>query len=106
MDFRGHGESARSEGRYRVVDYVEDAARFLEEEIGRPAAVYGHSLGAMVAAATAARAPGMVMAVVLEDPPFHTMGRRIRETALHGFFSALRTLDCGVPLEALVERLG
>ena len=68
IDFRGHGKSARAGVRYRVIDYVEDAIAALES-IGKPTAVYGHSLGALVSVAVAARRPELVSAVVLEDPP-------------------------------------
>ena len=54
--------------------------------------VYGHSLGAMVAAAVAMRRPKRVTGVVLEDPPFHTMGERIHESPLGSYFAALRGL--------------
>src|SRR5207302_6991572 len=53
LDFRGHGRSSPRPGRYRVVDYVEDAAAFLRHGCDEPAVVYGHSLGAMVALAVA-----------------------------------------------------
>src|SRR5947209_9478255 len=53
LDFRGHGRSSPRSGRYRVVDYVEDAAAFLRHGCDEPAVVYGHSLGAMVALAVA-----------------------------------------------------
>ncbi len=87
-DARGHGESGRATG-YRVCDYVEDACGFVLTEFARPGVLYGHSLGAMVALATAAELPELVSAVVLEDPPFDTMGTRIRETALYSFFEGL-----------------
>ena len=90
LDFRGHGLSDRAGGAYRVVDYVADAVA-LVESLPQPAFVYGHSLGAMVAAAVAAATPDHVRGVVLEDPPMQTMGGRITETPLHGFFTALQT---------------
>ncbi len=92
LDFRGHGASERAVGRYRVVDYVEDAVALLRTQAGGPAVVYGHSLGAMVAAAAAAEAPDLVRAVVLEDPPFETMGSRIRRTPFLGFVQGMREL--------------
>ncbi|MFO0867588.1 MAG: alpha/beta hydrolase [Pirellulales bacterium] len=91
VDFRGHGRSARTPGAYRVVDYVPDIVALLRG-LPEPAAVYGHSLGAMVALAAAAAAPDHVRALVLEDPPFHTMGERIGETAFHSQFRGLTRL--------------
>jgi pimeloyl-ACP methyl ester carboxylesterase len=90
LDFRGHGHSDRDpEGRYFVPDYVDDAAAFVESLGGEPVVIYGHSLGSMVAAGVAARLPDRVRALILEDPPFTTMGERIRQTSLHSWFSAL-----------------
>jgi hypothetical protein len=50
-----------------------------------------HSLGAMVAAAVAAEAIDLVRAVILEDPPFETMGARVRSYPLYPYFTLLRS---------------
>ncbi|MDB5388855.1 MAG: ydjP 2 [Planctomycetaceae bacterium] len=89
-DARGHGLSSRAaDSHYQVVDYVADAVTFVSQTFKQPGVLYGHSLGAMVALATAAAVPEHVRAVVLEDPPFNTMGTRIDETPLLSFFSGL-----------------
>ncbi len=88
FDLPGHGDSSRLP-RYHVTDYVPPLARFLRERVNEPVVIYGHSLGAMCAAALAAEAPDRVRAVVMEDPPFETMGSRIREGGLHAWFEAL-----------------
>lgn len=80
LDHRGHGGSARSD-RYLVTDYVSDAVRFVRDELSVPTILFGHSLGAMVAAAVAAELPQQVSAAILEDPPFHTMGNKIDRSA-------------------------
>ncbi len=89
VDFHGHGNSARRPGQYHAIDYVEDAAAYVNS-LSEPAVLYGHSLGAMVAAATAARRPERVAGVILEDPPLDTMGRRIGETVFLSYFSGLQ----------------
>lgn len=89
LDFRGHGKSQRAKG-YRTIDYLHDAAALLRDIVPEPAVVYGHSLGAMVAAAVAAELPERVRAVVLEDPPWDTLGARIRETSFHRFFAGMQ----------------
>ncbi len=89
LDFRGHGMSDRVAGRYLVNDYVEDALA-LVRRIDEPVVIHGHSLGAMVAAAVAAQSPERVRAVVLEDPPWQTMGHRLRDSMLHSFFRGLQ----------------
>ncbi len=105
VDFRGHGGSSWTTGRYRVADYVEDALQLLAT-FDQPAAIYGHSLGAMVAAATAAAQPASVRAVVLEDPPFETMGARLSETALQSLFVGYETcLSSGGSVNQLTDRL-
>ncbi len=106
LDFRGHGQSSRAPGRYRVIDYIDDAIHVLEGEVPRPAIIYGHSLGAMVATALAANRPELVKAIVLEDPPFDTMGRELRISELHAYFSALRPLAGSLEsVEAVAARI-
>ena len=80
LDQRGHGASPRGTG-YLVNDYVADAVRLVRDELATPLVIFGHSLGAMVAAAVAAELPQRVRGIVLEDPPFHTMGNRIAGSA-------------------------
>ena len=92
IDFRGHGKSSRTPGHYFVADYLPDAASFLSFQLREPAVVYGHSLGAMVALLMAAEMREHVKAVILEDPPFQTMGARIRETPYFRQFSGIREL--------------
>jgi pimeloyl-ACP methyl ester carboxylesterase len=90
LDFRGHGGSDRAPGKYLVTDYAGDTMAFVRAEIHRPVLIYGHSLGAMVALAVAAALPGLVRGIVLEDPPFHTMGRRIAQTPWQALFVGMR----------------
>lgn len=92
LDFRGHGDSEWTPGAYLVTDYVADVVELLAREFDEPAVIVGHSLGAMVAAAVAAQAPGMVRGIVLEDPPFETMGSRIAQTPLLGYFRDVQRL--------------
>jgi len=92
IDFQGHGKSGNADGKYRVCDYVRDAVAYVETNFDKPAVVYGHSLGAMVAAAVAAECGDRVVGVVLEDPPLHTMGAQIDQTPLLSFFEALKPL--------------
>ena len=89
LDHRGHGGSERVES-YLVTDYVADAVRFVRDEMAAPVFIHGHSLGAMVAAAVATELPALVRGVVLEDPPFHTMGRHIHATIWEAQFIGTR----------------
>ncbi len=87
LDFRGHGGSTCCEP-YYVLDYVFDAVKAIEQ-FDQPFVLYGHSLGAMVALAAASRVPDKVKAIVLEDPPFSTMGERLLSLNLHRYFQGV-----------------
>lgn len=89
LDQRGHGASPRGD-RYLVTDYIADAVSFVREETAGSVVLFGHSLGAMVAAAVAAELPDRVRGIILEDPPFHTMGNRIPGTAWQAQFLGMR----------------
>jgi len=92
LDFRGHGKSDRTPGRYRVADYAEDAVNYVHGRLNSPVVVYGHSLGAMVAAITAAECGERVAGILLEDPPFDTMGKGIGESILLSLFRGFQQL--------------
>ena len=104
IDFRGHGRSDRTPGRYLVTDYVRDVVTLVRDSICKPVILYGHSLGAMVAAGAAADLGSLVRGVVLEDPPFDTLGRKIRSTQFHGLFVGMRTLTGSQESIATVAR--
>jgi pimeloyl-ACP methyl ester carboxylesterase len=89
LDQRGHGTSPRA-GSYLVTDYIADAVSFVQEETAEPVVIFGHSLGAMVAAVVAAELPNRVRGIILEDPPFHTMGNRINRSAWQAQFAGMR----------------
>lgn len=131
IDFRGHGRSDRvppatdpglratgstlsqtgSDGGYWVVDYVDDIEtlfhQFSNQWGGREDIVLiGHSLGAMVAAAAAARWPGRFAGIILEDPPLDTMGSRIKGSTFYRQFQGVADLlDRRLDPETLFERL-
>ena len=72
VDQRGHGESTRATlETYDADSYAADIASLIESEIGRPAAVVGHSLGGVVGVALAHARPDLVTALFLEDPPLY-----------------------------------
>jgi pimeloyl-ACP methyl ester carboxylesterase len=66
LDFRGHGASDRTPGRYRLADYCADAVAMLRQA-GRPAILYGHSLGGWVALSLAAARPADVRGVIVAE---------------------------------------
>lgn len=69
-DARGHGRSsAIGPDGFSVPRLAADVAGLLDRLGLRDALVFGHSMGAITAAALAAERPDLVRAVVLEDPP-------------------------------------
>jgi pimeloyl-ACP methyl ester carboxylesterase len=66
VDLRGHGESGRVKDGYRISAMAEDVREFLKQVAGSRAALFGHSLGAMVAMFAAAENPG-VSALIVGD---------------------------------------
>ena len=76
VDQRGHGESSHAAAdTYTLDHYGPDAVAFLEQVVGRPAVLVGHSLGGVVAAYVAGRRPDLVSGVFLEDPPLYVHER-------------------------------
>ena len=67
-DLRGHGKSGRIPWGYSVREYAEDAGAFLQQVSG-PAALFGHSLGGVIAVMTAAMYPREVRALLVGDAP-------------------------------------
>ena len=105
LDQRGHGSSPRGD-RYQVTDFVADAVRFVRDEAAGPVVILGHSLGAMVAAAVAAELPDRVRGIILEDPPFHTMGKRIANSTWQALFIGMRAAaETGGSTEVITEAL-
>jgi len=86
MDLRGHGRSLYR-GRVRLEKWCDDIAAMLKQEGYARAILIGHCLGANIAAAFAARYPGMTAGIVLVEP--------ILQEALTG---QLRTLHPYLPL--------
>ena len=106
LDHRGHGKSRpTADGSYLVVDYIADAAA-VARSLQHPLFIYGHSLGAMTAAGVAAAMPEQVRGLILEDPPFDTMGRGIFQTRLHSQFQGMQKLaGSAASVEEVAKRL-
>jgi pimeloyl-ACP methyl ester carboxylesterase len=107
VDLRGHGRSGRLPGRYGLMEYAQDVIGLIRHLGEGPAAVLGHSLGAMVGIGVAAEAPSDVRALILEDPPLGAfMGRPFTTRPEHNSFVAMRDLSReGHPPEELARLL-
>jgi pimeloyl-ACP methyl ester carboxylesterase len=66
LDLRGHGLSGRAAS-YRIEDFVPDQAAFIRGQIGKPAVVFGHSLGGMIALMLGAAHPELVRALIIGE---------------------------------------
>jgi epoxide hydrolase-like predicted phosphatase len=66
-DLRGHGESSRTPGGYRLDAFADDVTAFVRAVTDEPVVLYGHSLGGWVAAMVAAGHPELVRALVVAD---------------------------------------
>lgn len=106
IDHRGHGGSARTPGAYAVADYARHVAEFVRADFDAPVVAFGHSLGAMVALSLAAECPELIAGAVLEDPPFHTMGRDIAATAYPAQFAGMQSVARrGGDIESMTDAL-
>lgn len=89
VDLRGHGKSGWVSENYRLFDYAKDIQCFLEQHIGQPSILFGHSLGAQIAIAVNAQTPTHVHALVLGDIPFYFHNTTIKETMWYEPFKEL-----------------
>jgi pimeloyl-ACP methyl ester carboxylesterase len=90
-DLRGHGSSSHTPGKYLIRDFLGDVTALLQQ-FERPAVIYGHSLGAMLAALIAADCPDRVRAVIAEDPPSPGYLEKLHETTYAPLFRAMQKL--------------
>jgi pimeloyl-ACP methyl ester carboxylesterase len=105
-DVRGHGKSGWVPWSYTIRDYVEDIKAFLQEVSG-PAVLMGHSLGGIIAVATAKACPDLVHALIVVDAPLDavTWGQVMQEQ--RGKNAAWRALAGGThPVEEIERLLG
>ncbi len=99
---RGHGESSRTPGAYRVADYVPDLAAAVKAA-HKKCVLVGHSLGALVSMGVAAQVPDLVSAVVLLDPPGPRFLSRIETTPYGTIWAAMRKLAGRADVSAVAK---
>jgi len=103
LDHRGHGQSGRAPGAYRLTDYANDVAAVVRG-FPAPVVLFGHSLGAATAAHVAAAVPEQVRAVILEDPPSSGFLADLTRTPYHAQFTAVQKLAGQVRPTAEIAR--
>jgi pimeloyl-ACP methyl ester carboxylesterase len=112
FDLRGHGRSGRTESGYQVADYGRDVAAFLQQVVGQPAILMGHSLGGLVTIWLAAYEPHLLRGIFLEDPALYILQMpRLGQTGFYPYFASLRDYlghyhANGVSLEKMVAYVG
>jgi pimeloyl-ACP methyl ester carboxylesterase len=89
LDLRGHGCSSHTPGAYHLDDFTRDVQQFITEKVQEPVAIYGHSLGALVAINLAAQQPQTIRALILGDPPLFHHDTLIQDTFWHQAFTDL-----------------
>jgi 3-oxoadipate enol-lactonase len=101
-DHRGHGESARPAGPYRLDDLVDDAARLIREWGRGPVCFVGLSLGGMVGQGLALKHPELLHGLVLS----HTTSQ-YPEAARAAWAQRISTVEAGgmaAVAEAVTQR--
>ncbi len=84
LDFRGHGGSEHTPGRYKLRSLTADVATFAEQKIGKPMMLVGHSMGGIIGLMVAANHPNLVKALVVGDAP---PKESLRASAMHPLFT-------------------
>ena len=78
---------------YQFEKYVTDTVAFIQNQVGEPVYLIGHSLGGLVSIGVAAAMPDMVRAIALEDPPLYGFkGARLRARPFYKLFVGWRDL--------------
>ncbi len=87
VDCYGHGKSSKIPEKYNAIAIRDDLISFISEVIKEKTIVTGHSSGALVSAAIAAKANDQVSGLILEDGPFFSTerGRAEKTFSYHEF---------------------
>lgn len=112
LDLRGHGRSGWTESGYQIPDYGRDVIAFLQQVVGRPVIMLGHSLGGLITVWLAAHKPHLLQGMILEDPGLYILQMpRFGETWFYSYFTALRDYlkryhSSGANLEEMIAYVG
>ena len=106
VDARGHGKSDHVPGgNYNMTVQTDDAAHFIENLVGGPAVVIGHSMGALTTIGLAGTRPDLVTAAVLEDPPAFIASALQTSDFYTRFVASRDRMRSGISMEDLVAEL-
>ena len=80
LEAYGHGKSVHEPALYNIVSLGNALVRLIEEDIGEPCTLLGHSSGGLIAAYAAGKTD-LCERLILEDPPFFSsQGERRKKT--------------------------
>lgn len=82
IDLRGHGRSDHAADTYSVPFYAADVVAFIEEVIGEPVVLVGHSLGGVITHHITATRPDLVRSALCEDPPLYFCDQALFEQSI------------------------
>jgi pimeloyl-ACP methyl ester carboxylesterase len=82
IDLRGHGHSDHTADTYTVPFYTADVIAFIEEVIGAPVVLAGHSLGGVITHHVTATRPDLVLSALCEDPPLYFCDQTLFEQSV------------------------
>ncbi len=105
VDLRGHGKSSWVAKGYHWRNYSLDQIALIEQVIGEPSFVIGHSLGGSTALGLCAERPDLVRAAVYEDPPLFVHRRWEGNQFRNSFTAILEVLERKPTVAELVEAL-
>ncbi|MCW4013114.1 MAG: alpha/beta hydrolase [Candidatus Bathyarchaeota archaeon] len=104
LDTRGRGRSDHTPGKYALKCCLEDAIGFIEEVIGEPCHVFGHSLGGWIGLWLAASRPDLVSSLIVGDSSLDVSAFIESEGNIEGREFNKRLMDwAGKPVEELEE---
>lgn len=101
---RGHGESTRTPGAYRVCDYIPDLVAAVKDA-HKKCVLVGHSLGGLVSMGVAAKVPELITAIVMLDPPGPGFISRIDTSPYFTIWSAMRKFAGRKDVSAVAKSL-
>ena len=89
-DARGHGHSETPRAPYSSVEQADDLAGLITALGLEQPCLVGHSMGASTVSLAAARHPGLMRAIVLEDPPWRDIPPEQTRGRIGGYQERLR----------------
>lgn len=82
IDLRGHGRSDHAAGTYSVPFYTADVVAFIEEVVGEPVVLIGHSLGGVITHHLTSSRPDLVRSALCEDPPLYFCDQQLFDQSM------------------------